>query len=174
MIFKHGRVTEIVTSRSNEIERLYNSERLRLERMVTRKVGPSQASDVVQDVFARIWEKVKEHGVLTPSYLSRCASNSAIDRLRVEKRHQTLAEKITADQYAAPVATPLQIVEAKDGIRHLDATIRLLPERTRHIFLLNRVHGCTYQEIAATMGLSYIMVEREMAKALIACREGFK
>lgn len=167
-------MADIVTSRSDEIERLYQTERRRLERMVTRKVGSSQASDVVQEVFARIWEKAKEHVVLTPSYLSRCASNSAIDQLRVEKRHKALADKITADQYAAPVATPLQIVEARDGIRHLDDTIRRLPERTRHVFLLNRVHGCTYQEIAATMGLSYIMVEREMAKALLACRESFK
>jgi len=104
-------MVDIVTSRSDEIERLYQTERRRLERMVTRKVGPSQASDVVQEVFARIWEKAKEHVVLTPSYLSRCASNSAIDQLRVEKRHKALAEKITADQYAAPVATPLQIVD---------------------------------------------------------------
>lgn len=167
-------MAETVTSRSDEIARLYHSEHRRLERMVRRKVGPTQAADVVQDVFTRIWEKAREHVVLTPSYLSRCANNSAIDQLRAEKRHHSLAEKITADQYAAPVATPLQIVEAKDGIRLLDATIRLLPERTRHIFLLNRVYGCTYQEIAATMGLSYIMVEREMAKALVACREGSK
>ncbi|NBB48506.1 sigma-70 family RNA polymerase sigma factor [Rhizobium sp. CRIBSB] len=167
-------MTEVVTGRSDEIERLYNSERRRLERMVTRKVGSSSAPDVVQDVFARIWESAKEHVVLTPSYLSRCACNSAIDKLRAEKRHQTLAEKITADQYAAPVPTPLQIVEATDDIRHLDAIIRLLPERTRHVFLLNRVHSCTYQEIAASMGLSYITVEREMAKAIAVCRAGFK
>jgi RNA polymerase sigma-70 factor (ECF subfamily) len=49
-----------------------------------------------------------------------------------------------------------------------------LPERTRHVFLLSRVHGCTYDEIADTLGLSYIMVEREMAKALVACRSGLK
>ena len=164
----------VMTSRSEEIESLYNTERRRLERMVVRKVGPANASDVVQDVFARIWEKARDHVVLTPSYLSRCASNAAIDQLRVEKRHRTLADKITPDQYAAPVATPQQIVEAQDDIRHLDAVIRLLPERTRHVFLLNRIHGCTYQEIAATMGLSYIMVEREMAKALVACRAGVK
>lgn len=163
-----------MTSRSEEIEDLYNSERSRLERMVVRKVGSGNAADVVQDVFTRIWEKTREHVVLTPSYLSRCASNAAIDRLRIEKRHQTLADKITPEQYAAPVATPHQIVEAKDGIRHLDDIIRGLPERTRHVFLMNRVHGCTYEEIAATLGLSYIMVEREMAKALVVCRSGLK
>lgn len=161
-------------SRSKEIEGLYNSERRRLERMVVRKVGAGNAADVVQDVFARIWEKAKEHVVLTPSYLSRCATNAAIDRLRAEKRHQTLADKITPEQYAAPVATPQQIVEARDGIRHLDGIIRRLPERTRHVFLLNRVHGCTYEEIAATLELSYITVEREMAKAIVACRSGLK
>lgn len=163
-----------MSSRSDEIESLYNSERLRLERMVVRRVGSGNAADVVQDVFTRIWEKAKEHVVLTPSYLSRCARNAAIDRLRVEKRHQTLADRITPEQYAAPVVTPHQIVEARDDIRRFDAAVRQLPERTRHVFLLNRVHGCTYEEIAATLGLSYIMVEREMAKAIVACRPGLK
>jgi RNA polymerase sigma-70 factor (ECF subfamily) len=46
-----------------------------------------------------------------------------------------------------------------------------LPERTRQIFLLNRVHACSYDEIAAAFGLSYSTVEREIARALLACRD---
>ena len=164
----------VVTDRTEEIENLFTAERRRLERMVIRKVGPYHAADVVQDAFARVWERAREHVVLSPSYLSRCVSNAAIDHLRVEKRHRTLADKITADQYAPPVATPQQIVEAKYDIRQVNSLIRLLPQRTRHVFLLNRVHGCTYEEIAAAMGLSYIMVEREMAKALRVCRAGLE
>jgi RNA polymerase sigma-70 factor (ECF subfamily) len=161
-------------SKVEQFEFFYRTDRDRLERVAGRKTGMSDASDVVQNVFARLWEKAKVHVVLTPSYLSRCTSNAAIDQLRLEKRHLSLPDKITPEQYAAPVFTPHQILEARDDIRHLDNIIRTLPERTRHVFLLSRVHGCTYDEIADTLGLSYIMVEREMAKALVACRSGLK
>lgn len=161
-------------SKADPLELLYKTERIRLERIAARRVGVISAADVVHDVFTRLWEKAKEHVILTPSYLTRCTRNAAIDTLRIEKRNLSLPEKITPEQYAAPVVTPHQIVEIRDEIRHLDITINSLPERTRHVFLLSRVYGCTYNEIADTLGLSYIMVEREMAKAIIACRSAIK
>lgn len=160
--------------KAEQLELFYKTERARLERVAARKVGVSSAADVVHDVFVRLWEKAKEHVVLSPSYLTRCISNAAIDQLRADKRNLTLPERITAEQYAAPVATPHQITEARDDLKHLDQIIQAMPERTRHVFLLSRVYGCTYNEIAETLGLSYIMVEREMAKAIIACRNGMK
>lgn len=157
-------------AKSDEIETLYRAERQRLERMVIRKIGTPNASDVVQDVFLRLWGKTKEHIILTPAYLSRCVSNAAIDLIRVENRHKKLPEMLTEEQYAAPVATPEQIVIAINDLHEIDQAIRSLPERVRHIFLLNRIHGCSYDEIAEALNISYSTVERDMAKAIFACR----
>ncbi len=159
---------------SEEIEDIYRSEHKRLERLASRKVGPSTAADVVHDVFARIWEKAKDQIAPSPPYLSRCTQNAAIDQLRVEKRFRAYQQNLTEEQYAQPVATPLEITAARDDLRRLDVTIRALPERTRHIFLLNRVHGFTYEEISEGLGYSRSMVERDMAKALLACTEAVK
>lgn len=157
-------------AKSDEIETLYRTERQRLERMVIRRIGTPNASDVVQDVFLRLWGKTKEHIILTPGYLSRCVRNAAVDQIRVENRHKKLPEMLTEEQYAAPVATPEQIVIAVNDLHEIDQAIRLLPERARHIFLLNRIHGCSYDEIAEALNISYSTVERDMAKAILACR----
>lgn len=157
-------------AKSDEIETLYRTERQRLERMVIRRIGTPNAADVVQDVFLRLWGKTKEHIILTPAYLSRCVRNAAIDRIRVENRHKKLPEMLTEEQYAAPVATPEQIIIAVNDLHEIDQAIRLLPERARHIFLLNRIHGCSYDEIAEALNISYSTVERDMATAILACR----
>jgi len=157
-------------TKAKQLEEFYRSERSRLERIAIRKVGHGTGADVVQDTFARLWGKALEQIILTPAYLSRCVRNAAIDQLRSDRRMARLPEFITEEQYAAPVPTPQQIVVAVDGLRHVDQVINALPERTRHIFVLNRLHDCTYDEIAATLGISYSTVEREIAKALMACR----
>lgn len=159
-----------MSSRSDKIEGLYNSERLRLERMVVRKVGTSNAADVVQDVFAAIWARAKDHVKLSPSYLSRATKYTAISRFRSERRRQAFFGSITEEQYSAPVVLPDQIVSAREDLERLEATMIALPARTRQIFLLNRMHGCTYEEIAIGLDISYSTVEREMAKAIIACK----
>ena len=161
-------------SKTQKFERLYRSERSRLERIASRRVGHGAGDDVVQDTFARLWDKALEQIVLTPAYLSRCVRNAAIDQTRADKRRSRLPELITEEQYAAPVPTPQQIVIAVDGIRHIDRAISELPDRTRQIFILNRMHDCTYDEIAVALGISYSTVEREIAKALLACRSPIK
>ncbi|MGO1164343.1 RNA polymerase sigma factor [Brucella pseudogrignonensis] len=158
-------------AKSDEIDTLYRAERKRLERMVIRKIGAPNASDVVQDVFVRLWGKTREHIILTPAYLSRCVRNAAIDLIRVENRHKKLPEMLKEEQYTAPVATPEQIVIAINDVHQIDKAIRSLPERVRHIFLLNRIHGCSYDEIAEVLNISYSTVERDMAKAILACRQ---
>lgn len=157
-------------TKSERLEELYRSESARMERIAARKVGHASGADVVQDTFTRLWGKALEQIVLTPAYLTRCVRNAAIDQLRSDKRLARLPELITEEQYASPMPTPLQITLAVDGLRHVDRAINQLPERTRHVFALNRLHDCTYDEIAAALGISYSTVEREIAKALLACR----
>lgn len=166
LLFGH----DMSDAKAEKIERLYRSERSRLERLAARKVGQGAGDDVVQDTFTRLLDKAIEHIVLTPAYVSRCVRNAAIDQLRSDRRRNRLPDLITEEQYAPPVPTPQQIVVASDGIRQIDQAINSLPERTRQIFILNRMHDCTYDEIAVVMGISYSTVEREIAKALLACR----
>lgn len=159
-----GNQREIIAS-------LYSSERHRLESIASRRAGRENAADVVQEVFSQLWERAREHVLLTPSYLARATQNVAISHFRAERRKQAFFDQITEEQYVTPVAPPEQAVVALDDLRRLEATLAALPMRTRKVFLLNRLHHCTYDEIAVGLDISYSTVEREMAKAIMACKQ---
>jgi RNA polymerase sigma factor (sigma-70 family) len=147
------------------------SERQRLERIARSKVGSANTADIVQDVFAALWSRTKEQFAPSPSYLSQAIRYASISHFRAEQRRMRLLGLITEEQYMPPVIQPDQIVAARETLSRIDAAIAALPDRTRKVFLLNRFHNCTYDEIAVALDLSYSTVERNIAKAVLACRE---
>jgi RNA polymerase sigma-70 factor (ECF subfamily) len=50
----------------------------------------------------------------------------------------------------------------------MGAALETVSRRTRDIFLMQRLDGLTYAEIAQRMGLSVSAVEKHMACALVA------
>ncbi|MFK4825001.1 RNA polymerase sigma factor [Paenochrobactrum sp. BZR 588] len=157
--------------RKREFETLYLDEQPGLLRRAMRRLGSAAvAADLVQDVFLRLWERRSEPLVDEAAYLNKSVKHAIIDHIRAERVRQDLSVNILPEQYAAPVATPLDIVVPRDEMRHMDDVIRALPERTRHIFLLNKVHGCKYSEIAEVLGISRSAVEKHVARAMLACR----
>jgi RNA polymerase sigma-70 factor (ECF subfamily) len=53
----------------------------------------------------------------------------------------------------------------------LQQAIDSLPERTREVFLLYHVEGCSYREIAERLELAPRTVEYRLRQALGFCRE---
>jgi RNA polymerase sigma factor (sigma-70 family) len=56
-------------------------------------------------------------------------------------------------------------------LRAIEDALAALPERTRHIFLLNRVYGRSFSEIAQVVGISRRAVTKHMARAVAVCEE---
>lgn len=159
-----------MADKGKELAALYLVEYKRLERQIRRWVGcRNTASDLVQDIFLRLWEKADGWKGDSAAYLSRCARNAAIDHLRTEKTRDEYLQGTTTDLEEVHAVSPHDIVVAQENIRHLDEILASLPEKTRHIFLLNRVHGRSFSEIAAVMGISSRAVAKHMARAVAAC-----
>lgn len=154
----------------DDVGTLYAREHRRLERRAARRVGVANAADVVQDVFLAFWSRARDHVGCPPSYLSRAIDYAAISHQRAERLRASLPLRITEQQYAAPAILPDQAAAARQELAFVVRAVAALPERTRQIFVLNRVHACSYDEIATALGLSYSTVEREIARALLACR----
>lgn len=163
-------LAQLMTANGKKIAALYVAEYGRLERQIGRRIGcSSTAGDLVQDIFLRLWERATDWRGEPAAYLNRCARNAAIDHIRAERSRSTFFAGILPEQYAGTPATPETILAARQDVRRVDDLLAELPQRTRHIFVLNRVHGRSFSEIAGAMGISKRAVEKHMARAVLAC-----
>ena len=150
-----------------DVAALYASESGRLRRKLARMIGdPAMAADLVHDVFLRLWNRGQGVDGSAAAYLTRSAHNAAIDYIRSERTRANYVAGTVPEQHAAGVPLPSQTVEARDELRCIDEVIRQLPERTRHVFLLYRVHGHTYAEIADALDIATRSVEKHLTRAL--------
>ena len=56
-----------------------------------------------------------------------------------------------------------------DTLLAIDALLNTLPFKVRRAFLLSRLDGLSYREIAAELGVSERMVKKYMAQAMLHC-----
>ena len=56
-----------------------------------------------------------------------------------------------------------------DTLLAIDAMLNTLPLKVRRAFLLSRLDGLSYREIAAELGVSERMVKKYMARAMLHC-----
>ena len=154
--------------RVSEISELYESERHRLERQVRWKVGcAATARDIVQDVFLRFIERNQPGPDSAAAFLNRAARNAAIDHLRAERVRRDHARAAVADE---PVTgSGFEAIAAREELDRVRQAISALPQVTRDMFLLNRVQGMSFREIARQQGVSERAVARHMARAVAAC-----
>ncbi|MDC6379714.1 RNA polymerase sigma factor [Pseudomonas graminis] len=150
---------------------VFLSQRPQMEALVSRRVGcRATAADLVQDLFLRFWRRPLVQVEELNTYLLRCAGNIAIDHLRNEGTRARLSDEMLPDAHRPETDEPQAALEASNDLRHIETALRALPEKTRQIFLLNRIHGRKYAEIAKAMGLSQSAVEKHMMRALQACK----
>jgi RNA polymerase sigma factor (sigma-70 family) len=126
------------------------------------------AADLVQDAYVRLLRLADQHIVEHPrALLHRIAANLAIDHLRKEKSSAQALDGLDAAM-AVPSQTPSpeREVMGKQRFRIFLRTIEDLPPRTREAFLLCRVYGYSYQEIALRMNISESGVEKLLMRAL--------
>jgi RNA polymerase sigma-70 factor (ECF subfamily) len=165
-----GDVSDSDAGRARFVQ-VFLAQRARMEALVSRRIGcRATASDLVQDLFLRFWRRPEVKVEALDTYLLRSASNLAIDYLRSEGSRDRVAEGLHNTDEAPTGQAPEQALEVDHDLLRIEAALRALPERTRQIFLLNRIHGCTYAEIAKAMQVSQSAVEKHMMRALEACK----
>jgi RNA polymerase sigma-70 factor (ECF subfamily) len=131
----------------------------------------STARELAQLTFIKLWEF---RDTLSPDYtldtqLFRMASGALVDHLRREQaRKNALAGALAALPREEAVAAGSDSFEHDDYLQSL--TRHLSPVRKR-VFILSRIHGHTYKEIAEKLSISSKTVEDHMVKALRQIRQ---
>ncbi len=130
-----------------------------------------QASEAVQEVFIRIWEKRKSFfpEVSLRQYLFRSVRNQCLNLIRQEKVKQFHTGKYQETMSGEEAGG--ESVISRELFLQLEKSIDALPEKRREIFRLSRDEGLKYREIAERMGISVKTVEVQMGIALKTLRE---
>ena len=144
----------------------------RLLRRVTRHTrGNSDAEDLLHSAYLRLERYRSDHVVENPSaFLVRTAVNLAIDNHRHDKFWD--AEDAKPDvQHTDDAPLQDEVIAARARLQRVKEGLEKLPQRTREIFLMHRLQGLKYREIAVHFGISQSAVEKHIARAMLFLTE---
>ncbi|RKR12476.1 RNA polymerase sigma-70 factor (ECF subfamily) [Maribacter vaceletii] len=127
-----------------------------------------KAYDAVQEAFVKLWENCSK--VAPPkakSYVYTIANNLYLNVIKAEKVRFKHRDKVATTTNESPEF----LMEENQFKEKLEAALDSLPENQRTTFLLNRIDGKKYKEIAEMEGVSVKAIEKRMHLALKSLRE---
>jgi len=165
---------------NNPMAEVFISRRNELRALALRIIGAEEvAEDVVQEAYLKLVEGACNVEVVKPyAYCSQVVRNLAIDFCRNRAVEISLLVP-TPDGDLPDVASyhkPDGGVGDRQLLDQVDAILDGLPERTRLVFELYRLHGLTQREIGKAVGVSATLVNfmiKDAVNALAACRDVF-
>lgn len=123
-----------------------------------------QASDLAQDVFLRIWEKQLDVDPKTAMrLLYKMAGDMFVSRYRRETLETNYRVSLKNDSLDFSPEDQLQYNEL---LANYKKALAALSEKQRTVFLMARMEGLKYHEIAERLDLSVKAVEKRMSITL--------
>lgn len=142
-----------------------------LRAWLQRKLGCTyQAADLAHDTFVRLLARPHplDDRRNPRAYLSTIAHGLVVDHWRRQAIERAWLETLAArPEPCAPSAEHCAIVV--ETLSQVAALLDRLPDKPRRAFVLAQLHGATYAEIGATLGVSERMVKKYMAQAMLNC-----
>lgn len=130
--------------------------------------NPSEIEDLVQEVFIRI--AARRDGTVVDHldrYVFRTASSVLADRARRQQaRRAGQYVEFDPERHSESELDAHRTLSGREELGAVTACLLDMPERTRNIFILHRLEGKMYREIAAQLGISVSAVEKHMARAV--------
>lgn len=154
------------------VDLLYRDHAPRLRRRLVSRLGSDEANDLVHEAFARLLgagalDRLREPG----AFLNRIVRNLLIDRSRrlsTRPPHFALGD----DVHVAVPPEQCDAIEVDQMRQRYRQAVAALPERMREVFVLHRIDGLSYKEIAARLDISVRTVEWHIAEAIVRISKG--
>ena len=155
-----------MSEQDHQLSEIIAGQRSRLRNFIRRRVpDPSDAEDVLQDVFYKL---VEANRLLMPidhvtGWLFRVARNGITDLLR-KKKPENFSDVAAEgaddntlrldDLLPSREAGPEALYARNVLIEELELAIEELPEEQRAVFVAHEMEGCSFKEISAETGVS--------------------
>lgn len=161
------------SSHAQRISRLFSEHNESLiQFLATRLRSVQEAKEVAQEAYVRLLSLENSGAVsFLRAFLFKTAANLAVDRIRSRTRQQRAFDAGLCDESRETPTPDREVANAQD-VEIVRRLVAELPPKCRHAFLLHRVHGAEFSEIAEEMGLSERMVRHYVLRAVLYCRAG--
>lgn len=130
---------------------------------------PHNAADFTHDAFVRLMHRNELDSLREPrAYLAVIAQGLVVDHVRRRELERAYLEAVSClpePELPSP-ETQLLLLEA---LARIDAMLKGLNPKARTAFLLSRLEGLSYADIAKRLGVSLSSVEKYMAMVLRHC-----
>jgi RNA polymerase sigma-70 factor (ECF subfamily) len=158
----------------------------RHQRLVIGTVGrmlgsPSDAEDIAQQVFVRVWKNVNryEPRAKFTTWLLKITRNLVFNELRRRSRHPAVPLQSQTDEEERPLKDEHAVSPDATLLEHelqeaVDAAIARLPETQRVAVILRRYEELSYEEIAEALDQSVSAVKSLLFRARTELRESLK
>ncbi|RON53008.1 sigma-70 family RNA polymerase sigma factor [Pseudomonas frederiksbergensis] len=159
-------------SHRNHVDALFRAHYAWLCIRLRRQLG---ASASVEDIAAETFTQLLESPGLTPIREPRALLTTIAQRLiyqlwrrrDLEREHLEQLQHADADQ----VQSPEVLLQLTQALHRLDRSLDRLPGKVRATFLLSRIDGLTYPQIAAELGISQRSVSVYMTRSQALCAQ---
>ena len=132
----------------------------------------AQADDLVQDAFIKLWQNCKKVSrEKAKSFLYTVSNNMFLNQVAHRK---VVLQYAQLQPYKMDTQSPQYLLEEKQYHQRLQNAIANLTDAQRTAFLLNRIEGKKYAEIAKILDISVKAVEKRMSKTLTTLRKTVK
>lgn len=149
---------------------------------VARMLGnTSDAEDIAQQVFVRVWKSAKRYvpRAKFTTWLLKITRNLVFNELRRRSRHPQVPLQSETEEEERPirdehaVAPDASLLE-QELQKAIDAAIANLPETQRLAVILRRYEELSYEEIAETLDQSVSAVKSLLFRARTELRESLQ
>jgi RNA polymerase sigma-70 factor (ECF subfamily) len=141
-----------------------------------RRSGSEQdAQDLLQETYIRMvrfgYGEPPRPVPVWRALLYRTATSLAANLGREQRQHHAGAHDSIDDvELVSEQSSPEQQVEQAQELEVMVAVLRALPPRCRQVFILHRLRGRSYAQIAQECEISIKAVEKHISRALSAFR----
>jgi len=164
--------TSLIEAVDVQFDRLYRKHRADIRSYVRRTFGPGppDPDDIVQDAFVRLISRNSTDDLLNArAHLLTIARNLAIDAYRRTVIGHTVTRSVGLLEQGRHDPDASNVLSSKEEVERLASIIDTLAPNVRSAFLMHRIDGLSFSEIARRMGVSPSGARFLVARGLAAC-----
>lgn len=156
------------------VTRLFRDHNEALIRFLALRLRSQEAAkEVAQEAYVRLL-KLDQPGAISflRAFLFKTAANLAVDRVRHEQTTRRVKQEISFLEELTSHPGPERSTSGAQELKLAERLIDELPPKCRRAFLLHKVYGLEFADIAKQMGLGERMVRTYVVRAVLYCCAG--